>query len=58
LVAGSDVIIIATPMYNYGMPAALKAWFDQVIRVNETLSLDLVRGDWPLKPVLSGKRAN
>ena len=52
----SDVIVIATPMYNYGMPATLKAWFDQVIRVDETFSFDLQRGDWPLEPKLSGKR--
>jgi len=52
----ADTIVIATPMYNYGMPAALKVWFDQVIRVNETFSFDLDRGDWPLEPMLSGKR--
>lgn len=51
----ADVIVIATPMYNYGMPAALKAWFDQVIRIGRTFSFDLARGDWPLKPILSGK---
>lgn len=51
----SDVIVISTPMYNYAMPAALKAWFDQVIRVNETFSFDLGRGDRPLEPILSGK---
>jgi len=54
--ARADVIVIATPMYNYGMPAALKAWFDQVIRIDETFSFDLARGDWPLEPALSGKR--
>jgi FMN-dependent NADH-azoreductase len=46
---------MATPMYNYGMPAALKAWFDQVIRVGRTFTFDLARGDAPLEPVLSGK---
>ncbi|PWG61806.1 FMN-dependent NADH-azoreductase [Spiribacter halobius] len=51
-----DGIVIGTPMYNYGMPAALKAWFDQVIRVNRTFSFDLARGDWPLAPILSGKK--
>lgn len=51
----ADVIVIATPMYNYGMPAALKAWFDQVIRVGCTFSFDLDRGDWPLEPILGGK---
>lgn len=26
----ADVVLIATPMYNYSVPAALKAWIDQV----------------------------
>ncbi len=51
----ADVLVIATPMYNYGMPAALKAWVDQVVRVNETFTFDLNRGDWPLEPTLEGK---
>lgn len=54
-VAQADLILVATPMYNYGMPASLKAWFDQVIRVNKTFTFDLARGDFPLQPVLSGK---
>lgn len=49
-------IVIATPMYNYGMPAVLKAWFDQIIRINQTFSFDLARGDEPLEPILTGKR--
>ncbi|MBO2571407.1 NAD(P)H-dependent oxidoreductase [Shewanella algae] len=52
----ADIILISTPMYNYGMPAALKAWFDQVIRINRTFSFDLKRGDFPLRPILSGKK--
>ena len=51
----ADVIVLGTPMYNYGMPAALKAWFDQVIRIGRTFSFDRARGDWPLEPILSGK---
>jgi FMN-dependent NADH-azoreductase len=51
----ADVIVLGTPMYNYGMPAALKAWFDQVIRIGRTFSFDLARGDWPLQPILAGK---
>lgn len=54
-IKAADIIAIASPMYNYGMPAVLKAWFDQVIRVGETFSFDLQRGDWPLAPLLSGK---
>lgn len=51
----ADLIVVATPMYNYGMPSALKAWVDQVVRVNETFTFDLGRGDHPLEPTLSGK---
>ncbi len=51
----ADLIVIAAPMYNYGMPAALKAWFDQVVRIDRTFSFDLLRGDQPLEPILSGK---
>ncbi|MFD6398312.1 FMN-dependent NADH-azoreductase [Nocardia sp. NPDC060249] len=29
-VLAADVILIGTPMYNYSVPAALKAWLDQV----------------------------
>ena len=51
----SDLIVIATPMYNYGMPAVLKAWVDQIIRVEKTFTFDLARGDFPIEPVLTGK---
>ena len=53
--AVANIVFLGTPMYNYGMPAALKAWMDQVIRVNETFSFDLARGDWPLQPILKDK---
>lgn len=52
----ADVVVIATPMYNYGMPAALKAWLDQVVRIGRTFSFDLARGDRPLAPMLSDKQ--
>lgn len=55
-VAAADLIVISSPMYNYGMPAQLKAWFDQIIRINKTFDFDLARGDFPLQPLLSGKR--
>ncbi|WP_447955962.1 FMN-dependent NADH-azoreductase [Vreelandella sp. EE7] len=32
----SDVIVIAVPMYNLGVPSQLKAWFDRVLRAGET----------------------
>jgi FMN-dependent NADH-azoreductase len=52
----ADLIVLGTPMYNYGMPSALKAWFDQIIRIGRTFSFDLRRGDWPLAPTMAGKR--
>lgn len=51
----SDVILMATPMYNYGLPASLKAWVDQIVRVGKTFTFDLSRGDRPLEPIFSGK---
>jgi FMN-dependent NADH-azoreductase len=53
--AAADVIVISTPRYNYGMPAALKAWFDQVIRIRRTFSFDRNEKTWPLSPLMSGK---
>lgn len=53
--ARADVIVIGTPMYNYGMPSALKAWVDQVVRIGKTFTFDLSRGDFPLEPIMSGK---
>ncbi|MGW3349772.1 FMN-dependent NADH-azoreductase [Nonomuraea rubra] len=29
-VAAAEVILIGTPMYNYSIPSALKAWLDQI----------------------------
>lgn len=32
----ADTIIIGAPMYNFGLPSTLKAWFDHVLRAGET----------------------
>ncbi|NJR13041.1 MAG: hypothetical protein HC779_00325 [Phyllobacteriaceae bacterium] len=39
-IAAADTILITTPMYNFGIPSALKGWFDQVVRINRTFSYD------------------
>ncbi len=31
-----DVVVIATPMHNYGVPAVLKAWVDQIVRIHRS----------------------
>ncbi len=32
----ADILVIATPIYNFHVPAALKAWIDMVARARET----------------------
>ena len=54
-VVASDIIVMGVPMYNYGVPTALKGWIDQVARIGRTFSFDLGRGDVPIEPILSGK---
>jgi FMN-dependent NADH-azoreductase len=36
----ADHIVIATPVYNYNVPAALKAWIDHIVRKGMTLGFD------------------
>ncbi|SDM35852.1 FMN-dependent NADH-azoreductase [Franzmannia pantelleriensis] len=31
-----DVLVLAVPMYNLGIPSQLKAWFDRILRAGET----------------------
>lgn len=46
----ADRIVIGTPMYNFSIPAALKAWVDHVVRIGVTVSPDNVG-------LLTGKKA-
>ncbi len=32
----ADVLVIGLPIYNFTLPAGLKAWIDQIVRVGET----------------------
>ena len=32
----ADVIVLGLPMYNFGVPSQLKAWFDHIARAGET----------------------
>jgi FMN-dependent NADH-azoreductase len=49
----ADTIVIGSPVYNFSVPAVLKAWIDQIARVGVTFKYT------PSGPVglLSGKRA-
>ena len=35
-VRAADILVIALPVYNFGVPAQLKAWIDQLARKGET----------------------
>lgn len=49
----ADTIVIGLPMYNFGVPSTLKAYFDHVARANLTFSY----GPTGPKGLLTGKRA-
>ena len=34
----SDYVVIGTPMHNFTVPSALKAWIDHVVRVRRTFN--------------------
>lgn len=34
----ADALLINTPMYNFSVPSAMKAWIDQVLRMGRTFS--------------------
>ncbi|WP_114940772.1 FMN-dependent NADH-azoreductase [Mucilaginibacter endophyticus] len=46
-IKAADVIVLGTPMFNWSIPSALKAYLDQVIRANETVKM---RPDDPQNP--------
>ena len=52
-----DHLVIATPVYNYNVPAKLKAWIDSIVRKGLTLGFDgkgLVTGKTATVLVASG----
>jgi len=36
----ADALLISTPMYNFTVPAVLKAWIDQVVRIHKTFGFN------------------
>lgn len=49
----ADEVLIATPMYNLNVPAALKAWIDQIVRAGRTFAV----GAGGYEGLAKGKRA-
>lgn len=52
-IRAADILLIGTPIYNFGLPAALKAWVDLVARAGVTFAYS----ETGPKGLLSGKRA-
>lgn len=38
--AQADTLLVTLPVWNFGPPAALKAWVDQIVRVGETFVVE------------------
>ena len=51
----ADVLVIGTPLYNFGMPAALKAWIDQIVRPGRTVEVDESKLPDPYVPLLADR---
>jgi len=52
-VKAADVLVIGAPMYNFGIPSTLKAWFDYVLRAGVTFRYTEAGPEG----LLTGKRA-
>lgn len=51
----ADVVVIGIPMYNFGVPAAFKAWIDQVVRIGRSFLFEPEDKQQPYKPLLADK---
>jgi FMN-dependent NADH-azoreductase len=49
----ADLILVGTPMYNFGIPSTLKAWIDNIVRVGRTFGFDRSRKGAPYWPMLA-----
>ncbi|MFC6099186.1 FMN-dependent NADH-azoreductase [Olivibacter domesticus] len=52
----ADVIVLGTPMYNWSVPSALKAYIDQVLRANETVLISKDNPENPYTGLLKNKK--
>jgi FMN-dependent NADH-azoreductase len=50
----TDVLVIAAPIYNFSVPAALKGWIDQVARAGVTFQYN---GPGQVEGLVTGKKA-
>lgn len=59
-IKAADTLVIGTPIYNFGVPASLKAWIDQIARAGmtfrytETGPIGLLTGKRAIVAIASG----
>lgn len=49
----ADILLISCPIYNFGVPSAMKAWIDHVVRIGRTFAYE--NGEF--RGLLENKRA-
>lgn len=54
-IEAADAIVIGTPLYNFGMPAVLKLWIEQIIRVGRTFEIVAGEAGETYRPLLKPK---
>ncbi|MBA2780809.1 FMN-dependent NADH-azoreductase [Billgrantia kenyensis] len=47
----ADILVLGVPMYNFGPPAAFKAWIDNIVRLGRTVDFDPQYGAHPHLPL-------
>ncbi len=50
----ADAVVMGVPMYNFGVPAQLKSYIDQIVRVGRTFAFDPNAAD-PYLPLIPSK---
>ncbi len=51
----ATAIVVGVPMYNFGMPAQMKAYIDQIIRVGRTFNFNDADPAHPYEPLVPSK---
>ena len=52
----NDIYVIGTPMYNWSLPSGLKAYLDQIMRINETWKFRSGKPDGDYVGLLENKK--
>lgn len=52
----ADIYLLGVPLYNFGMPSVVKAYVDNVVRINRTFLFTPEDAQAPYKPLVKHKR--